>query len=88
MTISEVYCLFKEEYLELTIEKSKFAESRPEEVLLLSHMPRSVCNCQYHSNMLLILEYLRNQLPEIFCLYSELFMKDCLRHQQQEMHVF
>ena len=37
---------------------------------------QEVCNCIYHSNFMLVLDCLHNNLNEIFPLYCENFMKD------------
>ena len=37
---------------------------------------QEVCNCIYHSNFMLVLDCLHNNLDEIFPLYCENFMKD------------
>ena len=66
MTVAEVYQLFKNEYSDVTIGKSKFNSLRLMEVTLSSAMPRNVCNCIYHSNVTLILETLHSNTPNIF----------------------
>ena len=42
MTIREAYSSFIEEYTEITVGKSKFAELRPEEVFLLQELSRFI----------------------------------------------
>ena len=55
INISEVYELFKMEYPDAAIGKSKFASLRPEHVLLSNKIPQNVCVCQNHENITLIL---------------------------------
>ena len=52
MTFAGVYQLFKNEYQDVTIGKDKFSSLCPMEVKLSSAVPRNVCNCIYHSNVL------------------------------------
>ena len=76
MTVAEVYQLFKNEYPEVTIGKSKFSSLPPMEVKLSPAMPRNVCNCSYHSNVNLILETLHSNIPDIFPLHNDQLVKD------------
>ena len=69
MNLSEVYQLFKLENSDQKIGKSKFSSLRPGHVQLSSQMPRNVCVCRYHQNMMLILEAL-HKLDERFPVYS------------------
>ena len=70
MTVSEAYQLFKENFPELTVGKSKFAALRPQHVLLVSKTPHNVCQCRYHSNVILILESLHKKITTV-PLYSK-----------------
>ena len=72
MNLSEVYQLIKQENPDKKIGKSKFSSLRPGHVQLSSQMPRNVCICRHHRNMILILEALPHKLDEIFPVYSEL----------------
>ena len=65
MTLSEMYENFKSEHPHITIGKSKFAELRPQEVLLSSDTPRNVCGCIYHSNVILLLESLHEHVAAL-----------------------
>ena len=69
MTLRELYRLFIQEYPELCIEKSKFAELRPGHVLLSSEMPTNVCVCRHHENFILLCEAL-HKISNNFPLYS------------------
>ena len=51
-SILEVFALFKEEYPDITVGKSKFADLRPKHVLLSSKLPHNVCLCRYHENFI------------------------------------
>ena len=53
--IGELHQLFKKES-SLKIEKSKFAELRPPQVIPLSQIDQEVCICIYHENIDLILQ--------------------------------
>ena len=65
MTVQEVYSCFKQEYPELVIGKSKFAEHRPKNVLLQARTPQNVCLCRYHENVRLILSCLHEKCAEV-----------------------
>ena len=78
MTVAEVYQLFKNEYLDVTIGKSKFSSLCPMEVKLSSAMPRNVCNCIYCSNVNFILETLHSNTLCIFPSHSDQLVKDCV----------
>ncbi|PSN49441.1 hypothetical protein C0J52_06605 [Blattella germanica] len=62
MTILEAFNLFKADYPEINLQKSKFYESRPQHVLLCSETPQNVCVCMYHENFKV--ETLSNALPD------------------------
>ena len=53
MSINEVYALFTDANPTIKIRKSKFAELRPKHVLLSSQLPRNVCLCKYHENIIM-----------------------------------
>ena len=74
MTTGEVFRQFTEEYSHAVSGKSKFAKCRPPEVQLSSAMSRSVCNCVYYCNFMLVLDYLHNILGDTFPLCGEKFM--------------
>ena len=77
MTIGEAYALFQEDHPDL-LRKSKFAELRPRDVLLVSKYPQNVCGCRYHTNMCLLLSALNKKLPQIFPVYSRAeFLAQC-----------
>ena len=69
MNLSEVYQLFKQENSDKKIGKSKFSSLRPGHMQLSSHMPRNVCVCRHHQNMILTLEAL-HKLDETFLVCS------------------
>lgn len=54
MTNVEAYSLWKKEYPDIKIGKSKFAALRPPHVLLTIELPRNVCVCRYHENFILL----------------------------------
>ena len=58
MGVMEAYSLYKEENPEIKIGKSAFANLRPPHVLLTSELPRNVCVCIHHENLILLLERL------------------------------
>ena len=47
-SIIETYRLFRKDFENIEIGKSKFAELRPKHVLLSSKLPHNVCLCKYH----------------------------------------
>ena len=57
-TINKLFNLFKEEYPNIKIGRSKFVELRPSYVLLSSAIPTRVCVCRYHENFMLLLDEL------------------------------
>lgn len=58
MTVLEAYALFKQEYPDVPIKKSKFYNLRPAHVLLSTEMPHNVCVCKYHANINFLTEAL------------------------------
>ena len=72
MNVNEAYAVFKSDYPEESVGKSKFASLRPPHVLLSSSMSRNVCCCQQHQNIILILEAL-HKFDSNFPLYSHKF---------------
>uniref|UniRef100_A0A8D9F251 Uncharacterized protein n=1 Tax=Cacopsylla melanoneura TaxID=428564 RepID=A0A8D9F251_9HEMI len=58
LTVLETYQLFKEEYPDVSIKKSKFYCLRPPNVLLSSEMPHNVCVCKYHANVIFLTQAL------------------------------
>ena len=77
MSVNEAYGLFKNEYPNLKIGKSKFAEFRPKHVLLTRDLPRNVCMCEYHANMILKLESLHHYIESIPT-YTHKFPENCI----------
>ena len=63
LSILECYSLFKESHAGMKIGKSKFAECRPKQVLLMSQIPQNVCICQHHVNISLLLAPLSGLCP-------------------------
>ncbi|XP_065665666.1 uncharacterized protein LOC136087088 [Hydra vulgaris] len=72
MNVNEAYAVFKSDYPEESVGKSKFASLRPPHVLLSSSMSRNVCCCKQHQNIILILEAL-HKFDSNFPLYSHEF---------------
>ena len=62
-SILEAYALFKEEYPNVKIGKSKFADLRPKHVLLQNKLPHNVCLCRYHENFILAVNALHKAYP-------------------------
>lgn len=58
MGVMEAYALWKEENPDKDVGKSTFAKLRPPHVLLTSELPRNVCVCIHHENLILLLERL------------------------------
>lgn len=71
-SIKETYAMFREEYEDEEIGKSKFAELRPAYVKLSSNIPHNVCLCKYHSNFTLSLNAVCKIMPD-FPVYTEDF---------------
>lgn len=65
MTIAEAYALFKTEFPDIKLGKSKFFELRPLHVRPMSEMPHNVCVCIYHANYAFLVEALKKQLPAL-----------------------
>ena len=64
-SVAEVYALFHEEFPLYKIGKSKFAELRPQHVLLSSKLPYNVCLCRYHENFITSISALHKVQPEV-----------------------
>ena len=58
MSIKETYASFKEEYPNVKLGLSKFAELRPHDVKLSSETPVNVCQCTYHQNVIMAVDAL------------------------------
>lgn len=82
MSIKECFATFKEENPEDKIGISKFAELRPQNVLLSSQTPANVCLCIHHQNFILALDVLHRQIQEIPA-YSKEFPGSCLISNQE-----
>ena len=65
LNVNEVYQLFKKEEPGLKIGKSKFASLRPRQVISMSIRDQEVCMCKYHENINMILDGLKNILPNV-----------------------
>ena len=78
MTVFEAYQCFKEENPEVDIGKSKFSSLRPKWVLRSFDMPRNVCECKYHQNIIVLCEALHCLYPDTVPFYSEdVFVAKC-----------
>lgn len=56
MTISEAYRIFQLEYPQIRVGKSKFADLRPNNVMIMNKLPHLQCLCKHHQNFNLLLE--------------------------------
>ena len=65
VNVNEAYELFKKEEPDLKIGRSKFASLRPRQVMPMSLHDQEVCMCKYHENINMILDGLKNILPEV-----------------------
>lgn len=65
LNMNEAYELFKKEEPGLKIGRSKFASLRPRQVMPMSLRDQEVCMCKYHENINMILDGLKNILPEV-----------------------
>ena len=70
MTVREACRAFKDNYPEIKVGKSKFAELRPKHTLTVNKTPPNVCVYRCHSNGIMILEALHGKLGNIVPLYS------------------
>jgi len=52
MTVGETFESFKGDHPECTVDVSKFAALRLDQVLLTSKLPHNVCGCKYHNNII------------------------------------
>lgn len=62
VTIGEAFEMFKLEYGNSVISKSKFYKLRPEIILPVSQMPHNVCLCKYHYNFSYIFGSIAKQI--------------------------
>ena len=51
-SVAEVHALYREEFPQIKIGKSKFAELCPQHVLLRSKLTHNLCLCSYHENFI------------------------------------
>ncbi|VEN35397.1 unnamed protein product [Callosobruchus maculatus] len=58
MSVAEAYQLFKKDYPDIKVGKSKFFEFRPPHVRTMNDMPHNVCVCPQHANFLAYYRYL------------------------------
>ena len=65
LNVKEEYELFKKEEPDLKIGHSKFALLCPRQVMPMSLHDQEVCMCKYHENIKMILDGLKNILPNI-----------------------
>ncbi|XP_071943945.1 uncharacterized protein [Antedon mediterranea] len=57
-SIMETFSLFCNEFPEIKVGKSKFAEIRPKHVYLTNKLPHNVCLCRYHENFIFAVDAL------------------------------
>jgi hypothetical protein len=69
--ISEAFGLFRDEFPNLEIRRSKFASLRPAHVKPFREIPHNVCICKYHENFKSIFEAIAKKLPDIGSSYQE-----------------
>lgn len=65
MTVMEAYRLFKMEYEDVKVGKSKFASLRLIHVHPVSEKNQNVCCCRYHENAEMLLDCLRKACPKL-----------------------
>lgn len=82
-TIKETHSLFKLEYPDAKIGKSKFAKLKPPNVLHRSETPKDACLCMYHENVMLICDALHKAIPS-FPTYSNTFVSNCVCAPESE----
>ena len=51
-SIKETHAMFQDEYPDAKVGESKFAELRPQHVLLSNKLPHNVCLCKSHENLI------------------------------------
>ena len=66
LNVKGVYELFKKEEPDLKIGHSKFASLCPRQMMPMSLHDQELCMCKYHENINMILDGLKNVLPNIF----------------------
>ncbi|VEN60653.1 unnamed protein product [Callosobruchus maculatus] len=59
MSVVEAYQLFKKDYPDIKVGKSKFFEFRPPHVRTMNDIPHNVCVCPQHANFNFMLETLK-----------------------------
>ena len=64
-SVAEVHALYREEFPQIKIGKSKFAKLRPQHVLLSSKLPHNVCLCRYHENFITAVNALHKVEPQV-----------------------
>ena len=83
-TNGERFNLFKAEYPNIKIGRSKFAELRPPYVLLSSAMPTRACVCSYHENFMLLLDEL-HKVNKTIPTYSKEFIQSLVCNPESKL---
>lgn len=88
VTIGEAFEMFKLEYGNSVISKSKFYKLRPEIILPVSQMPHNVCLCKYHYKTFLYFWFncQANSKPRFSIKLSWFTWWNVLWHIQRKMH--
>jgi hypothetical protein len=74
MSVTEAHQLFIVDHPSIKIGRSKFAQLRPDTVMLAADMPHNLCICKYHANIDLLLEGL-NPVTSLPRSYKDLLNK-------------
>lgn len=64
-SLKELFSCFKEENPAMGIKLSKFANLRPQHVLLSRDIPENVCLCKIHENAISLINSISNKLPVV-----------------------
>ena len=65
LTVMEASQIFRKEYPEIKVGKSKFASLRPSHVLPVLETDHTVCCCKYHENFVMLTAGLKKLHPNL-----------------------
>ena len=87
MSLKEAHTLFSKDHPHVKVGRSKFAQLRPDTMMLSCDMPHNMCVCKYHANIDLLLEGLsvmtalpRSHRDLLLTLVCDIHNEDCMLH--------
>ena len=72
-SIKETDGMVQDEYPNTKVGKSKFAEMRPQHVLLSNKLPHNMCLCKSHVNLIAAIDALHKAIPDFPIHYQRPF---------------